>query len=1542
MGFDNECILNIQSLAGEYFCPVCRLLVYPNEAIQSQCTHLYCKPCLTYVVSTTQACPYDGYLVTEADSKPLLESNKALADTIGKIVVHCLYHRSGCTWQGPLSECTSHCSDCAFGNSPVVCNRCGIQIVHRQVQEHAQNCPGVPSHAEGGQDAAASGVAALADQSQNALQTGTTISQASQTAAATPGLDVNQQANLNLQSQAVAQAAVPTTEQWYQQQQQYQQYYQQYPGYDPYQQQYQQYYPYQQQAVQMYQQQQPPQAQTSFVPGQNQSQIYLQPQAQAHPQPQVYLQPQSQAQPEPQSQPHSQSQSQVLPQTMAQPLVQQQPHVHAAVAAQTQPQIQAISQQHLHASMQPHSQISSQTHTPTQGQPLSQAQLYSQAPPHHQSHPIQPNHAPHPQMPYQQQHSLMQYPQPQVQPPANSQHPQHQPLSQPPPNVQASSQVQLQLHPHHLQPRPLVQPNQTLTANTQLQGAHPSAPAVTGYHSHPQAQSYQQMPAGPQQHSVNSQPQNAPHLQPQHLAPTPVQYAQQPQMRMPQSQVPVPNQPQSSLLPTSGLVPNEPPGQQEHGYPHVQQPGNLVPQRPVMQQQPVHQQAFPSQPLNVVPSQLHQQGPFIQQHQQSMHSHLRPHTLPQSLQQLPGYPQAKQNSALSQSMHSQPPMNHMGRPIMPMQSQPFPQAQSGLTSGSQVRPTQPSSGHLSANQNYPSRMNNQVQSSSDQQVAYGQQSSHSKSVATLQSVPLERPEDQSVEESVKEQQSDLLLLKEARKDENCLVATCVPGDESVENRSLNYESTIRSADDTSVKDVPETMCVQSTEPETENGSHYPEIKQIVEQETADNRVEVSATGKSVGIVVEEPKYVSDLGPKQADDSSFEDKEIQEIPLTKSPMRQPTELKEEVSGRTDNNVVTGGGAEPQARTEKGSHVVPFASASTSNGQISESDRESLLNQVDGKGFVQPSHLLSDPVRHHLFPATPGPSHQQRSDANMMLQSGPVPVPPHQGQVTGYPPPPQRPLGPGLLQHSSLLNQPHGSSTNEIRPAVMPEPGAAGLHPGSFDPSVGMMTRAPPFGPQSQRSNYLDGRETDSGYPASLDRGPFRQPFGVESNVVKIDALSGINSSSALGLRSERFKPMHEEHVNPFSMEPQPAPCFIDRRELEDLRKFPRTLNSDVESGVRVGSYLSSSRPVDGIPHGLGLDAAVRPLDKASHVINYDGSVPDPSSGPPRLLPPFHPGGRLHPNDAGDRMRVVGFHDDIGGRVDRGHAHHFGQVPGFGCNYGDGRSPPREYPGIPSRSLGFVSGVPGNQSSLDEGRESLQFSDGSKSFNSSSEPLSNRFHESRYPVFPSRLHRGDFDGPGNLRMGDDIPSGAPHNHFRNGDMIGQDMLPSHLQRGERFGPYNIPGQLRVVEPGFGGFPGHGQMGDVAGPGNFPFGESFRGSRPPRIGEPGFRSHYGFHGYSNDGEPYIGDMGSFDISRKRKQATMGWCRICKIDCETVEGLDLHSQTKEHQKMAMDMVLSIKKQNSKKHKASNDPPLVEETSKSRNANLDGLGNKH
>lgn len=64
-----------------------------------------------------------------------------------------------------------------------------------------------------------------------------------------------------------------------------------------------------------------------------------------------------------------------------------------------------------------------------------------------------------------------------------------------------------------------------------------------------------------------------------------------------------------------------------------------------------------------------------------------------------------------------------------------------------------------------------------------------------------------------------------------------------------------------------------------------------------------------------------------------------------------------------------------------------------------------------------------------------------------------------------------------------------------------------------------------------------------------------------------------------------------------------------------------------------------------------------------------------------------------------------------------------------------------------------------------------------------------------------------------------------------------------------------------------------------------------------------------------------------------------ICKVDCESVEGLDLHSQTREHRDMAMCMVQSLKLQNAKKQKLSQDRPSLEEPSKKRGSGSEGHG---
>ncbi|WVZ68152.1 hypothetical protein U9M48_017128 [Paspalum notatum var. saurae] len=616
MGFDNECILSIQSLPGEYFCPVCRTLIYPNEALQTQCTHLYCKPCLAYVVATTKACPYDGYLVTETDSKPLMESNKSLADTIGKVTVHCLYNKSGCPWQGTLSACITHGTSCAYGNSPVVCNRCGIQIVHRQVQEHAQLCPGLQSQtqqADGNLVQPSAGTTQAVAQDSSLASVGSAPAPATTLPSATTATAVAASATATGGSAGATTASTvavppsfaapsatapqtPTTEQWYQQQQQqmqYSQYYQQqYPGYNPYMQQYQQYGQYQQ----VYQPYTQPQMQ---VPSQNMPQgsaqpaSYVQNQVQSS-QPQYVMQSQSQLQLPPLAghpQPH---QHPVQPHPQSQPHL---PHLQAP-ASQSQPQqpIQSASQV---PQLQPQGQVPLQLSGP-QFQPTA--------------------HPPAPSQVGNQQFATTS---------AQAAPLQAQPLAQAPPAQQQQIVAQQQhAHMQALPPQQNLQPQMQLNSQVQLQ------PPQVQQQSYPQPQVYAQ-----QTHHM--QPQNAsyPQQQTQHSAPLQHPVSQHPAPMRP----PMPGQ-QPAMLPPQGI---------QHLTQHIGYQGQRPPIHPTVSSQaplqglPPHSSVSSQAGISPSPSQSHVQpntqhvtgynyaGQHVQTKGGMPTSYLAP---PQQFQHQPGVP----------------------------------------------------------------------------------------------------------------------------------------------------------------------------------------------------------------------------------------------------------------------------------------------------------------------------------------------------------------------------------------------------------------------------------------------------------------------------------------------------------------------------------------------------------------------------------------------------------------------------------------------------------------------------------------------------------------------------------------------------------------------------------------------------------------------------------------------------------------------------------------------------------------------------------------
>lgn len=577
------------------------------------------------------------------------------------------------------------------------------------------------------------------------------------------------------------------------------------------------------------------------------------------------------------------------------------------------------------------------------------------------------------------------------------------------------------------------------------------------------------------------------------------------------------------------------------------------------------------------------------------------------------------------------------------------------------------------------------------------------------------------------------------------------------------------------------------------------------------------------------------------------------------------------------------------------------------------------QVQDGGTVQQSHSAAagDISIHHGSSAL-----QQKPSGPPFLQA-PHSGAPHHTQLPVHPPTEFRPIGSGNTPHPgqplyppseqfqlSIYKQPHGAEVSNSG-SLGPGP-SFGRGPSQYGPLHGSYSH-PPFQGEQMPSHVHELDISANQRPSNKDGGgsdSFVQHSGMHSNLMKMNGTSGIDSS----LTSEdRLRPFRDENSNLF---PQ-YPAQHNRVEFEgDLKHFPRPPHLGPEPVLRFGSHFNSSRPLERGHHGFGMDLGPQPLDKGSRGLNYESGLnmePLGGSAPSRrFFPPFHHDDMVHPGDLVERP--MGFHENAVGRLDssRTRPDFLGSFRGYGRHHMDdftSRSPGSEYRGMMPH--GFVP-HPG----ADDvgGRESRRFGD----------PISSSFGDGRFPALPSHLRRGDIETPGNLQM---------EEHLRSSDFFAQDGRSNHLRRGEHLGPRNPPGHVRLGEPvGFGAFPGRAGMGESPGPGNF---------YHQRFGEPGFRSNLPLKGFPSDGGSYPGDFESFDGLRKRKPSKMGWCRICKVDCVTVEGLDMHSQTSEHQKMAMDIVATIKRNAKKQKLPPSDKASIEDADKSKNSSSEGRGNK-
>ncbi|KAF3443512.1 hypothetical protein FNV43_RR13196 [Rhamnella rubrinervis] len=487
-----------------------------------------------------------------------------------------------------------------------------------------------------------------------------------------------------------------------------------------------------------------------------------------------------------------------------------------------------------------------------------------------------------------------------------------------------------------------------------------------------------------------------------------------------------------------------------------------------------------------------------------------------------------------------------------------------------------------------------------------------------------------------------------------------------------------------------------------------------------------------------------------------------------------------------------------------------------------------------------------------------------------------------QVPGSSTLPQRPGAPSLLQ-APPPGPPH-------------QPQGLGHPPAHFRPQGPGHVPGQPF--------HLPGGVQDAGSTATFGRGPGQYgPSQLSFNLQSGAPVGPYNQGHAAVLPFGAPPPRaFDSRGGMLPRPPLSQPSGID----PNMMKMNGTPGFD--SSLALGSRNERFKPF--------LDEQLNPVPPGTDLHVFDRAEFEDDLkkfSKPSLLDaePIQKFGNLssRPYDRGPH----GVKYDAGLKLEpgTGSSRLFGPFPAYGRHHMDGmpmppRSPPREHHGISSHGFG------GSAYDDFDGRNFID--------------LVSQLTVG-FLCCPAICAEVSLRALAISRMGE---------HLRN-DLVGQDSLPGHLEGENTLVLVNLHGSLHLGEPvGFGVHPRHVQMGEWLGLGALNHLVEVIGQLIHGLVSLDSGAAFHFKGFQ-----MMGDM-EFQNLRKRKPASSGWCRICKVDCETVEGLDLHSQTREHQKLAMDMVLSIK-QNAKRQKlTSSDRSSLGDASKSRNAGLEGRGKKN
>jgi len=136
MGYDPDQIVGI--VDDDLICGICFLVL--KDPVMTKCGHLFCSSCINRWVEDKwrSNCPLDRRPLAKRD---LIPAPLKTCARLNSLQIRCDFATYGCPITLPVTQSTSHASQCIFNPKPVECEKgCGLTATRYQLRYHDCMC----------------------------------------------------------------------------------------------------------------------------------------------------------------------------------------------------------------------------------------------------------------------------------------------------------------------------------------------------------------------------------------------------------------------------------------------------------------------------------------------------------------------------------------------------------------------------------------------------------------------------------------------------------------------------------------------------------------------------------------------------------------------------------------------------------------------------------------------------------------------------------------------------------------------------------------------------------------------------------------------------------------------------------------------------------------------------------------------------------------------------------------------------------------------------------------------------------------------------------------------------------------------------------------------------------------------------------------------------------------------------------------------------------------------------------------------------------